>query len=83
MKPETGSYDGSHNWSRVRFKFFDTSNEGFEKLIKTRLVEINATVANKVSIEYNEQTLDVKKFSQLVDVYPSMILEKRPDANKR
>jgi len=83
MKPETGSYDVSHNWLRVRFKFFDTSNEGFDKLIKTRLVEINATVANKVSIEYNEQTLDVKKFSQLVDVYPSMILEKRPDANKR
>ncbi|RLM69324.1 DNA topoisomerase 2-like isoform X2 [Panicum miliaceum] len=83
MKPEIGSYDGSHNWSRVRFKFFGTSTEGFEKLLKTRLVEINATIANKVTIEYNDQTLDVKNFSQLVDVYPSMILEKRPDANKR
>jgi hypothetical protein len=83
MKPDIGSYDGSHNWSRVRFKFFSSCPEGLEKLIKTRLIEINATIANKVSIEYNGQQLDVKSFSQLVDVYPSMILEKRPDANKR
>ncbi|TVU44644.1 hypothetical protein EJB05_04090 [Eragrostis curvula] len=83
MKPQIGSYDGSHNWSEVKFMFSGVATLGFEKLIMTRLVEINATIANKVSVEYNGQTLGVKNFSQLVDVYPIMILEKSPDANKR
>lgn len=74
-------FEGNENMSKVEFKVHGVHQ--FEKILKAKAVQINATVANQVAITFNDQPLNVKRFQEYVNMYPTSVLEKRPEALAR
>jgi len=49
--------------------------------MKTRAIQIQATIGNELNIQFNGQKLDVvRSFSKYVNMYPKKVLESRTQA---
>ncbi|CAL5056798.1 unnamed protein product [Urochloa decumbens] len=79
-------FEGKQNMSKVEFQIplRDDEDEGhFQKIMKTRAIQIQATMGNELNIQFNGQKLDVRSFSKYVNMYPKKVLESRAEALPR
>jgi len=55
---------GKQNMSKVefQFKFPFRYEEDFQKIMKTRVIQIQVTLGNELNIQFNGQKLDVRSF---------------------